>query len=420
MKRTPNPFGGLGIFLPLFLTVICCCVAGDSAPTQLPPDLPMNRNAGRGANLTVPLQLESGETVQFLLDTGSYHSLIDKSLEPKLGKRLGTTKVSMFGKNERNSGIYATPKIYAGTIPLMLGSNIATYDFNLLGMDCLRHYCIQLDFQSRKVRFLDPNHLKIEELGKAYPIRLSRWGRPFIYHNSLIGEVRTNTPVTTRELPPEWALLDTGYFADGRVDTGTNGPGWLHLPDCGWDNQSYTSLTVGQGENANLLGLRFLARHLVTLDFPNRRLYLKRTSVGPLVAENRQGGRWLSAELETAATFLFHLHQEDCLPGASKDEHGSLRADPNPPAGYKAMAYPLSWTFHGVVNGKSFTNHYTVLRPATNDAWQIQRAWRTDSQGRTVEEWPVKMATPPPNESPAPNPAKAPQVHAGPQSLGGR
>jgi len=34
-----------------------------------------------------------------------------------------------------------------------------------------------------------------------------------------------------------------------------------------------------------LLGLQFLARHLITLNFPKRIMYLKRTSVGPLIDE---------------------------------------------------------------------------------------------------------------------------------------
>jgi hypothetical protein len=36
--------------------------------------------------------------------------------------------------------------------------------------------------------------------------------------------------------------------------------------------------------------LRFLARHLVTLDFPNGVMYLKKTSSGPLVKQKIRGG----------------------------------------------------------------------------------------------------------------------------------
>jgi hypothetical protein len=253
----------------------------------------MNKNAGRGADLATQLQLENGETITFLLDTGSSISLIDKSLEAKLGKRLGSKPMSMFGKNKQQSGIYAAPKLYLGKVQLLTDRRIYTYDFKpqrthvmgLLGMDCLKHYCIQLDFQERKVRFLDPMHMEADKLGKAYPITISREARPFILHDSLTGKAKPHEAVTTRELPPSYALIDSGYFADGRVDTGTNAPdqiAWMHLSECVWDGMTYTNLIVGHGENANIIGLRFMARHLVTLDFPNRTLYLKQTSVGPL------------------------------------------------------------------------------------------------------------------------------------------
>ena len=39
----------------------------------------------------------------------------------------------------------------------------------------------------------------------------------------------------------------------------------------------------------NLIGLQFLARHLVTFNFPKRIMYLKRTSVGPLAVEDNSG-----------------------------------------------------------------------------------------------------------------------------------
>jgi hypothetical protein len=62
----------------------------------------------------------------------------------------------------------------------------------------------------------------------------------------------------------------------------------------------------------NVIGLRFLARHLVTLNFPKRTMYLKRTSPGPLVDEDAQ----------QAAKFLKGLKQAGELPGWATDEQG--------------------------------------------------------------------------------------------------
>src|ERR1035441_9793145 len=181
------------------------------------------------------------------------------------------------------------------------------------GLDCLRHYCIQLDFEAGKMRFMDSARLNVEKLGRAFPITIAG-GRPYICHPSLAGGTSTNSLADTntddgkdkgrelpvgRDLPVTYSLIDTGFDADGRVNKGAikgHDSGRVRLPECVWDGQTYTNLVVGVGEQANLLGLRFLARHLVTLDFPRQTMYLKQTSAGPLAGErqkrqsNEQGG----------------------------------------------------------------------------------------------------------------------------------
>jgi len=52
-------------------------------------------------------------------------------------------------------------------------------------MDCLRHYCVHLDFESGKMRFLDPDHPGIEDPGKAFPLKIS-FGSVFTPEN-LVG-----------------------------------------------------------------------------------------------------------------------------------------------------------------------------------------------------------------------------------------
>lgn len=56
----------------------------------------------------------------------------------------------------------------------------------------------------------------------------------------------------------------------------------------------------------------------------------------------------------------------------------------------QAVAYPFAVTFLVNESGESFTNHYTLIRPRPDAAWQPGKSWRTDSKGRTVKEWPAK------------------------------
>ncbi len=114
--------------------------------------------------------------------------------------------------------------------------------------------------------------------GNAFPLTYTR-GRPFIHHSGLLGG--TNTRL----------LIDSGFDGDGALEVGSFrevfkqrgsvagngvkalGSGWMLVPENVWDGVTYANLTIGEG--GNLIGLRFLARHLVTLNFPKHTMYLK-------------------------------------------------------------------------------------------------------------------------------------------------
>src|SRR5512147_1069796 len=82
----------VGIFLS-FLFLCSCATTPESSSispaTVLPADVTLNEDAGRGGWIIVMLRLESGEELPFIVDTGASGTLLDKSLEPKLGKRSG-------------------------------------------------------------------------------------------------------------------------------------------------------------------------------------------------------------------------------------------------------------------------------------------------------------------------------------------
>lgn len=301
------------------LALICVCLllcsraAADSIRPQFPADVTINQDAGRGGLLFVTLRLKSGEELPFVMDTGMPLTLFDKSLEPKLGRRLERMTIWDFGARQ-DSSVYATPALFLGNTRLMTDGCIATMDFRkisslcghpimgILGFDCLRHYCVQLDFANGKLRFLKPEQISAADLGKSFALTFSGRGQnfppmfsdevrkqslPFIHHAGLLGGSNAN------------ALIDTGCNYDGRVEKrtlkGHYGTRIIHFfiplralrwPKCVWDDQTYTHLNLEADKDANVIGLRFLARHLVTLDFPKRTLYLKQTSTAPLAKEN--------------------------------------------------------------------------------------------------------------------------------------
>jgi hypothetical protein len=267
--------------------------------------------------LIVKLRFEGG-VLPMIVDTGAPVTLLDKSLESKLGNRVGTTTVYSF-VCKQEAGVYAAPRFYVDSVPLMSGSNLLVCDLKklsprlpsvlgILGMDCLRHYCIQLDFEAGKMRFRDSDHLTTPALGKIFPLVFAKDAddrgpeiRPVLQHVGLLGGTAGNL------------IIDTGNNQDGMVAgrpirrhaAGSYSGGFLKrvkhflaveglvnrtvaLPGCVWAGNTYRDIAVGRGprESPNWIGLRFLARHLVTLDFPNRTMYLKQTSAGPLIDVN--------------------------------------------------------------------------------------------------------------------------------------
>ena len=320
--RTPNVKAVRAILsilvsVGLVLTSSCSTSRPDAEPVSdagLPSEVSINSGAGRGDALFVTLRLESGEELPFFVDTGSTCTCLDRSLEPKLGKCLGTTLMLGYGGTVPMRSWWA-PRLFLGHTPIKTGRHVYTLDcpqnasqagirtMGILGMDCLRHYCIQLDFAARKMRFLDPEHPGTD-LGRSFPLTSSVWsgGASFVRHGSLVVESGSKT------------LVDTGCNIDGllvpqlfegearqrgavpvlRVEGGVvkgPEPGLLSCRESVWAGETYTDLVIGECGGSwmhrklmggNAIGLRFLARHQVTFNFPKGVMYLKRISAGPL------------------------------------------------------------------------------------------------------------------------------------------
>ncbi len=284
--------GAIRTFLSLL--IVCSCAAEDAIGSQLPAEVSMNELAGRGGWLIVTLRLESGEELPMVVDTGASGTMLDKSFESKLGKPLGTAISQSWGVKKTNS-IYTAPKLYLGGTPLMMtGTAIVTDDckqlssdagrpiMGILGMDVLEHYCIQLDFAAGKMRFLDDARADKQNWGKAFPIVAlnDKDARPSVAGN-LFGAQGPHS------------LIDSGFDVDGWLmpqffQQWTNqavppAKGEARSPAGMFGGETYPFVSMREQDvESDGIGLRFLARHLVTLDFPKRAMYLQRQSIGPL------------------------------------------------------------------------------------------------------------------------------------------
>jgi len=276
------------ISLSFGLVFLSSCTTDNSLRGVLPVEASFNHEAGRGGLLLVNISLASGEELPFIVDTGAPFCVLDKSLEPRLGKPLQHYDLhSMFGVSPTQ--LYKSPQLCLGDVPLEIGATIATMDcsqlskslnesghsnyrvMGVLGRECLRQYCLQLDFRNQKLRFLIFRRLDLQKLGEAFPLELFHFPTYVAVQGNLAGDRRAAS------------LVDTGMTFDGDISFKPWAQQALfkkyYRKDLIFTNgifggYNYTKLCLGNGQ-ANVLGLGFLSRNLVTFDFPKRVKYLK-------------------------------------------------------------------------------------------------------------------------------------------------
>ena len=371
----------------------------------------MSKEAGRGGFLTATLHLENSGKLIFVIDSGSAATMFDKSLAPKLGRSIDHGTIWHYG-TPHEAGVFRAPTLYAGNVPLEHGSDeVGCFDFHdlhiksigaqkimgVLGMDVMAHYCIQLDFSSGKVRFLDG-----ERSDK------SAWGAPFPLTD--IGDgcfsVRKNLA----------GIQDPGHATNSEfnslIDTGCSDDGWLwpYLYER-WTNQAalpaagetrapngvlgreiYLDMDLSEldqkeasSEDSHMklngMGLHFLSRHLVTLDFPKETMYLKRTSKWAL--HDEQTDKTLNSVARSAVAYLHKLKKDRRLPGwLGQEEVEGKSVDFH-------FQLPNAGIFDARKVGYPDVYHYKVTRAFNNAPWKLQRAWRTTPDGKLLEEFAI-------------------------------
>jgi hypothetical protein len=348
----------------------------------LPAEVSFNHDAGRGNLLVVNVQLADGTELPFVVDSGAGATCFDTSLVSKLGKSVGTVKVNQWGEHPRKK-VYALPKLYLGGVQLHSGSSVVAMDFKslsmlfeqpilgVLGMDVLEHYCVQMDFAAGKLRFLDDAQADKSAWGRAFPIvpLNDKDTRPAVAGN-LFGEEGPRS------------LIDSGYEVEGWLmpqhyrqwtnQVPSPAAGKARSPDGRFAGETYPEVTLRvEKVESDGIGLAFLARHLVTMDFPNHTLYLKRTSTGPLPSAG-----------ESALTYLKHLKNQGRLPGWSREEQGA-------PRDLKKTVADNTVTVEATKSSESSVYHYQLTRASAEAPWKLVKAWRTNARGRMLENYPV-------------------------------
>ena len=301
----------------------------------------------------------------------------------------------------------------------------------ILGMDCLKLYCLQLDFNASAIHFLDPDKLNTNGLGRAFPFALDN--NEVVVHADFFGANDARVRLDTGD-PPDGALSHGLFHWEIKKQKPllTNqwksfGLSFARLPRIEFGGETYTNLvlhtcplTMSLLSYPRYIGLRFLARHLVTFNFPKQMMYLQQRSVGPLpdgIPElkeslgyvNDQPPTNLNARFESlakqkpggrlfldAGVFLQNIKRKGQLPGWSKNDTGytnlsfdlDLASEWEHPI--KPEDYPLTQTLTVFRKGDTSIYNYTIVKPSPDASWQLQRAWKAAPSGHILKDYPIQ------------------------------
>jgi hypothetical protein len=105
---------------------------------------------------------------------------------------------------------------------------------------------------------------------------------------------------------------------------------------------------------------------------------------------DRKIGSWQSEKVKTVnsgAAFISQLARSSELPGISQQNYTLILSTDNTKknsAGVWSLTCALT-----ILNDPDKYN-YAITQTLSNGAWQLQRAWKTDASGKTIEEFSIR------------------------------
>jgi predicted aspartyl protease len=157
-------------------------------------DLPF-LNTGRGGSIDIDVAPPDEASLVLTVDTGATDTILTDDYARAMGISVRAAKTDPY----RRSTVTGTPLVFwvMGQRVVGRGRGPTHFNYALLGTEFLEHYVVDLDFERRRVRFLDPDvHRVGDRLGEVVVELSMRERRPYVRLELGNGSV--------------WALVDTG------------------------------------------------------------------------------------------------------------------------------------------------------------------------------------------------------------------
>ncbi len=237
----------------------------------------------------------SGHTRPFMVDTGTTQTVFDLSYRDLLGKPVhqgelldsisGVTRtIDLYPIPEANlEGIVLNPSGLTTLTDLSSVSDYEDFDIGgLLGQDFLSGFTVQFDFDQGELRLLDPTTQSRDSWGEKYRMRFDRLERPKV-SGILQDSTETSFTIDTGSVVNnlQSSLFDAlvrdaslpVIYRSSHSESGVGARRCIRIPKLTLGSTEYHDLLFSEGSTSTL-GMPFLYRHLVTLDFRREKIYL--------------------------------------------------------------------------------------------------------------------------------------------------
>jgi hypothetical protein len=276
------------------------------AEEKKPPEVLAELKIEKGCRpIIVPVTIK-GKEYKFLLDTGCSGSFFDASFEGSLLKRglFDEPRVADVQGISASGGfrIYRAPEAYLGKLDLRAGGSVACMDLTWvrehsgrdirgqIGRSFLEKHIVRLDFDEGLVRFLKPGSTPQPDWGE--PVHLKRGATASYVTLAVSGmgnvdfELDTGCVMANGLLPsgPLSKAVGSGSLTEVNYDRA------LGTGPKRWSMGRVQSLTIGSVEHKSvhflaggggkgddpLLGMGVLCRYVLTIDYPNEKIYFQK------------------------------------------------------------------------------------------------------------------------------------------------
>jgi hypothetical protein len=249
----------------------------------------VNRN-GDGVLLPVTFK---GKVYQFLLDTGASFTLYDNSLPLGIEKEIRNTASA---SDRVDLKFFDPPEATVGNLTMPSEVRVAGFDFGkirqvsgyevrgVIGMDFLKKHVVQIDWCEGQVSFLKsigpnagtPFQLTMEDEHPYVDASVRGLGKTrFMVDSGYIG-AGTLSPASFARASGGGLFRTVGVTLAETAAGTTSGRVMQGKELAVGEFVIANPVFITQGVSFNMLGTGFLSRFVVTFDFPNEKMYLKK------------------------------------------------------------------------------------------------------------------------------------------------